>query len=92
MLDVAYGLCYGLFGLEHQQNESRNFGRSLQTVSLHLIWAVRYLVRTCLFYYFSSMFLGLHVINAIQCKSTAPSPGHSGGQFCKEHALPVSGA
>lgn len=47
MLNVAYGLCYGLFGPEHQENESRNFGRSLQTVSRHPIWAVRYLVRTC---------------------------------------------
>jgi len=37
ILNVAYGLCYGLFGLQHQQKESCNFGRSLKTVSSHLI-------------------------------------------------------
>ena len=54
-------------------------------MSSHLIWAMRYFIRT------SGMFLGLHVINAIQCKFTVPSPGQLGGQLHEEHTSHFEG-
>lgn len=36
-LNIVYGLYYGLFGLQHQQNESCNLDKRLKRMSSHLI-------------------------------------------------------
>lgn len=46
-LNIVYGLYYGLFGLQHQQNESCNLDRRLKRMSSHLIRTTKCFTCSC---------------------------------------------